>query len=414
MENYSEKLQELILLKKTKKELNVQERKEFKKAWINCIDVEGYSDNTEFYLYNGFIYCGAEPFKDYIQSKSDTEKELDKLYKGKLYGDNCATTSPILISLLCLCLNDANQNLTVINSLISHIPEALNNKEGVIYRHAGRAFKKYFLDKLASGISIPDFTTLEEHGLSQTETTEFIQALTAVLETIDLTKATVTCQLNAKKISNWLSFKNKDSDLGKASESSETEKINKDDQICLDKEKNLEIATLPALNSENANACSSEIEKIQIKKYESLFTELKEIEKELINIKQQLVKSTYQNEELSNKIIEEKQIIQNMEKENLQLKSQIRNSEKHLDFLRDQLLESQGKYASQSEMIEMIKRDQSKRMEESQKRIASSLKTYYEDFINSQDLEMSLELGENFRDQIGDLFKILKKSGIQL
>ena len=57
MENCKEKLNYLLDLKKTKKEPNKIERDQFSCAWENLVVEEDYSDDAEYYLYNGFTYC---------------------------------------------------------------------------------------------------------------------------------------------------------------------------------------------------------------------------------------------------------------------------------------------------------------------------------------------------------------------
>lgn len=46
--------------------------------------------------------------------------------------------------------------------------------------------------------------------------------------------------------------------------------------------------------------------------------------------------------------------------------------------------------------------------------IASKLKQEYKDFVEAEDMEMTIDLGENLRDQIKSIFKILIKSGIDI
>ena len=46
--------------------------------------------------------------------------------------------------------------------------------------------------------------------------------------------------------------------------------------------------------------------------------------------------------------------------------------------------------------------------------IASQLKAEYKDFIDALDMEMTIDLGENMRQQISTIFKILSKNGIDV
>lgn len=51
---------------------------------------------------------------------------------------------------------------------------------------------------------------------------------------------------------------------------------------------------------------------------------------------------------------------------------------------------------------------------EEKNRIASTLKLEYKDFINSLDMPMTEELGLCYRDMLEDIFKKLKKNGIDV
>ena len=45
-------------------------------------------------------------------------------------------------------------------------------------------------------------------------------------------------------------------------------------------------------------------------------------------------------------------------------------------------------------------------------RIKSKLKIEYQDFMSAKDTEMSIDLGENMRDQLAAIFRILQSEGV--
>lgn len=45
-------------------------------------------------------------------------------------------------------------------------------------------------------------------------------------------------------------------------------------------------------------------------------------------------------------------------------------------------------------------------------RIARQIKTEYQDFKSAENTEMSIDLGENMRDQLKNIFAIFEKEGI--
>lgn len=46
-------------------------------------------------------------------------------------------------------------------------------------------------------------------------------------------------------------------------------------------------------------------------------------------------------------------------------------------------------------------------------RIRNRLKTEYQDFISAKSMEMSIDLGENMRDQLAEVFSILQSEGVE-
>lgn len=53
-------------------------------------------------------------------------------------------------------------------------------------------------------------------------------------------------------------------------------------------------------------------------------------------------------------------------------------------------------------------------VQQEKNRIASALKTQYKDFMQSLDMEMTEDLFLNYRDTIEDIFRILKRNGIDV
>lgn len=66
------------------------------------------------------------------------------------------------------------------------------------------------------------------------------------------------------------------------------------------------------------------------------------------------------------------------------------------------------------QMIEIMNENTRLKIEEYKRKLASSLKIDYQDYIDCKDCEFSEELGELFRTQLGNLFESLKKEGIPI
>ena len=68
--------------------------------------------------------------------------------------------------------------------------------------------------------------------------------------------------------------------------------------------------------------------------------------------------------------------------------------------------------AQHKEMIELIQKESENDMNVYKNQLAKKLSIEYKDFHSADKIKMSEDLGENFRDQLDNVFKILIKAGI--
>lgn len=59
-------------------------------------------------------------------------------------------------------------------------------------------------------------------------------------------------------------------------------------------------------------------------------------------------------------------------------------------------------------------RNREKQSEEQLNKLASKLRVDYRDFCDAKDIDMTIDLGENMREQLSAVFSILEKNGIKL
>ena len=93
---------------------------------------------------------------------------------------------------------------------------------------------------------------------------------------------------------------------------------------------------------------------------------------------------------------------------------QIRELEKHVEEMKSEIAEKETEIAQRTQMIEALSRDRTKQANEQANRLTSTLKVEYKDFKDAEGLEMNVDLGENMREQLRNIFAILMKAGITL
>lgn len=64
-------------------------------------------------------------------------------------------------------------------------------------------------------------------------------------------------------------------------------------------------------------------------------------------------------------------------------------------------------------MVDALSGDRDKKATILANKIRSKLQIEYDDFMSAVDMPMSIELGENLRDQMKNIFKALEKLGIK-
>jgi hypothetical protein len=73
-----------------------------------------------------------------------------------------------------------------------------------------------------------------------------------------------------------------------------------------------------------------------------------------------------------------------------------------------------GEINDREKFTDTVTRNREKQSEEYLNRLASKLKIDYRDYCDAKDLEMTIDLGENMREQLGAVFSILEKNGLRL
>ena len=418
MDNYVEVLKYLIELKKTKKEPNRLERDQFTEAWNALLRNEGYSALAEEYLYKGFTYCGAAPLKNYIKNSEDRIAAINTIFNGKMYGENCASTVPILFHMLTLFLNEKTIDEAIVSLLIRRIPTALKNKEGKIYGQADRALKKYILDDLHSE-ALPPLGGLIDKGLKAIFVKEFVAAFDEIFAGMKSDGFSKKRIKNIKLLQEWMHPVVHESpaedDIKTAEEScaegdSNTRKNEGSEIVPVEKalanatEATAENVTVAQSSDNNALELKLENAKKQI---DTISAELEKQKTLSLSLKQQLADITSEKNRLGEIASTRETRITSLSAELLSAKSTIEKLEQRVAQLEMELQE-------RMKMMEALSRDRAKQSDEAIHRLSSKLKVEYREFMDVIDIPMDSDLGENMREQLKNVFSVLIKAGITM
>ena len=117
-----------------------------------------------------------------------------------------------------------------------------------------------------------------------------------------------------------------------------------------------------------------------------------------------LISKQVQQEDTIHSLASEKIVLQ---KQNAEFISKISELEQLADKQRREI-------DDRKQFTDTVARNREKQSEEQLNKLASKLRVDYRDYCDAKDIDMTNDLGENMREQLGAVFSILEKSGIKL
>lgn len=415
MGSYNEILDQLIAVKKVKgHKVTKKESEDFATAWSELVAAEkGFSQVAEYYFYEGFIFAGARPFVQWVLSSDDKYSSLESLFKGSLMGQEKATFFRILISSLAqLILLDASE-IDLICQIIKRIPQASKNKKNKTIGDGQRVILKYFVGELNKDIAFPILSNL---NIKTAFIKSFVEVFDELLGRVDLTTTSDRDVQTIIAINNWLHPSVKSDENESETKQPGNEKVAEVTPSSMDKKGQdtkprhvnpyshlIDLLTEAASISDNLGS--------EAKKNEKKVAELHGLNRsyhhEIDMLNSQLNK--YRQKESA---FQEK--ISNQTKQIAESNLRIVSLEKVVSDLNSELEEKREEIVQRTQMIDALSRDRAKQFDEQIQRLASTLRVEYRDFKEAEASLMSIELGENMREQLKNVFSILKKVGIKL
>lgn len=106
--------------------------------------------------------------------------------------------------------------------------------------------------------------------------------------------------------------------------------------------------------------------------------------------------------------------INSLENKKLGLESDVRVLNDKIEALRAEIEHLNNEIVEQKRLREVVSKDEKQKTVEAFQKIANALRYGHETFKEAKDMNMSLELGEVLRDQLGDIYSVLSKYGVRL
>lgn len=425
MDKYVETLDALMKAKKEKKRPTIKEKEAFRSAWLGLVADTGLVGRAEQYLYEGFAFCGAEPFYAYLIQTEDPNATLATLLGGKYYGIDSNASFRLMAHLLALMLNN-NAPRNILALIIKRLPSACVNKDKKQLGTAEKTLEKYFLAELRPDAEL---CPLADIGTKPVFINEFVALVSSIMDGIENAGSTKGVVVkNIAKIRKWFA----DYDISQ-SVSADT----KTDQVIPEATKNTEEKARTISVADNSQEKKVQTPRVVVAQPEekvpsdmiAYLTELLGKAAKVTTVvkaesTQQRVKIDALTQALEgeqNKLQGANQQIADLQDTITELRKKLSATEGDIFALRQAvkqrdavIAEKDAEIAERVKMAEVLSRDRSKQADELLQKLASKIRIEYRDFVDALDVPMSCDLGENLRLQLQSIFDILEKGGMKI
>lgn len=426
MEKYIEILDSLMKAKKEKKkkEPTIKEKEAFRSAWLSLVADAGLTGSAEQFLYEGFAFCGAEPFYAYLIQTEDQNATLAAMFSGKYYGIDSNVSFRLVAHLLALMLNN-NATRNILAPIIKRLPGACVNKDKKRLGTAEKTFEKYFLAELHPDVEL---CPLADIGTKPVFIKEFVTLVSSIMDGIENAgSAKGVVVKNIAKIRKWLA--DYDTSQSASTDTKAEQLIPASTIVAAEKVKIVSVADNPPEDRVQAPKVivTQPKEEASVDMIAYLTELLGKAAKATAVVKsestQQRVKIdalTQTLESEQSKLRGANQQIADLQDTITELRKKLSAAEGDIFVLRQMveqrdavIAEKNAEIAERVKMAEVLSRDRSKQADESLQRLASKIRVEYRDFVDALDVPISCDLGENLRLQLQSIFDILEKGGMK-
>lgn len=427
MDKYIETLDALMKAKKEKKkkEPTIKEKEAFRSAWLSLVADTGLAGRAEQFLYEGFAFCGAEPFYAYLIQTEDQNATLATMFSGKYYGIDSNVSFRLVTHLLALMLNN-NAPGNILAPIIKRLPGACVNKDKKRLGTAEKTLEKYFLTELRPDTEL---CPLADIGTKPVFINEFVALVSSIMDGIENAGSTKGVVVkNIAKIRKW--FADYDISQSVSADTKTDQVIPEATTITEEKAKTISVAD----NSQEKKVQTPRVvvaqpeEKVPSDMIAYLTELLGKAAKVTTVVKaestQQRVKIDALTQALEgeqNKLQGANQQISDLQDTITELRKKLSATEGDIFALRQAvaqrdavIAERDAEIAERVKMAEVLSRDRNKQADELLQKLASKIRIEYRDFVDALDVPMSCDLGENLRLQLQSIFDILEKGGMKI
>jgi len=428
------------------KEPNSDQKTTYYKAFYQMLNEEGFTIAAQEYMYKGFKYIKMRPFKAYFNRNDDSGKEelLNQLFKSDYLKTEKLKFFSILINLLALFIS-GNVGIRYCKAVTREIPRYCYNKEGKIFGNANGLIMNNFYSDLPA---IPNNYEFEKLFENEQVKAQFEELLTDSIVYASSAKKLTSRQKDAvERVREWISRpkiqtqKDKteehlhltgndqtnafSQDIAKVShvESDRSDASRGQDNNVVKESTVLDPKTLKEDTHSAEGKENSPEENLSADKKNTEFLNLL---LHRINRLHSLVEKSNENtitltrsqqayvDSMKSAVDMVKANSDLIRQRNIELTEETRNLKKKIDDLRSQLVDKEEEVNSLNALLEVSSKEGDLKFKGEILKLTEKLRFEYQDYMSAKNIPMSIDLGENMRGQLGDIFTILMKAGLDI
>jgi len=445
-------LGELIAQKRGKGGTTQLEAKQFTDAWVALTKTVGVNDETVALIYDGFKFAAGEPLYQYV-SESKSKTAYISLFSAKpTVANDQGIAFKAAINLFALELPKPTSSESV-SLIVRSIPKLSVNKDGKAFGTLGRSIGKLLIKPLSRKKIHPDI------HLSRKDASAILSVLRAPVEafaknpkvkSVDSSAALSllawlenqasldngnetslhtdqsTQSLSPEKPATTSSSLAQTVVNDRPTQRSVTEcsvRVIKNDSVSAIEPTSLASAAEHVVDESASSWKSEGPASTRAKEHgmPEVIAFLTAYQSKFENLQAKCDRSQSEKYDALNRVSVLEQELRNARQENSELHEHVTALAGRCSDLQFELNSQQGANESMrgnleamEEMLATIDRRDTRQADESVRRLSRELKVEYADFMDAAELPMSVDLGENMRDQLHSVFQIIKANGIEL
>lgn len=387
----------------TKKSLNKEEQRKYRSTLLEVLKEEGMNDESVYFITSGIRFKSANTFATWCCGLQNEEqmKAYEFLIKSRAFNsmDNAVKLRFTLMA-IAYFISEQNSNQIIVCDLFHSIVDYSLKKDGERLSYVGKIFQHNFMNELKHDTKLP---IISEFGFSQEYTVALMEFLNQAVESIspkgdeEITKRNI--------LRDWVK-RNSVVNIMLDENSENTKKVeSKKQDVSVSYIENKTTGSdgeRPNIKGPLAKKIMEFAMKVDVyeQSLQKLSDEVKQKEKELAKSKMQVEKT--------------EELYKASSEENAELRSRLQQLTEEMSELRNREKELQDRVSRQSSVIDIIDEDKDRSIVEFKNQIASTLKKTYDEFVIALTMDMTVDLGLNMRDSLDDVFRKLKKQGIDI